>query len=301
MARSSRKRIWRLSGLRGRRKWLLPLFFLLLLLTSGGLTAALRFQAAVGYLPENVLASAEFRSLRISQENWQRLQERSAQEEEGFGEELAAAMVAGRFDLSGQSLPSPESCRRVKELLTYYRSRDYRQLAAAYQALFAGEQVFPVPDRQQDPDRRQTGYENSWMAPRNYGGSRNHEGTDIFGAESLPGYYPVLSITEGTVEKLGWLPLGGYRVGVRSDSGVYYYYAHLDSYAEGLRAGDRVQAGELLGFLGDTGYGEEGTRGKFVPHLHLGIYLRTQEEPELAVNPYYVLGILEQNIRRYRY
>ncbi len=70
------------------------------------------------------------------------------------------------------------------------------------------------------------------------------------------------SVSDGTVEQMGWLELGGYRVGIRSPGGLYFYYAHLDSYAAGLQKGDTVKAGTLLGYMGDTGYGQEGTRGK---------------------------------------
>ena len=46
--------------------------------------------------------------------------------------------------------------------------------------------------------------------------------------------------------------------------------------------------------MGDTGYGEEGTRGKFAVHLHLGIYIHTEEYEELSVNPYWVLRWAEK-------
>ena len=53
-------------------------------------------------------------------------------------------------------------------------------------------------------------------------------------------------------------------------------------------------AGQLLGYMGDTGYGkQEGTSGQFPVHLHLGIYLRNEEFAELAVNPYWFLRYLE--------
>lgn len=83
------------------------------------------------------------------------------------------------------------------------------------------------------------------------------------------GLYPVISISDGMITNLGWLEKGGYRIGITSPSGVYYYYAHLESYAE-IKEGDQVQAGEMLGFMGDSGYGEEGTTGQFPVHLHLG-------------------------------
>ena len=103
------------------------------------------------------------------------------------------------------------------------------------------------------------------------------------------------------LEKVGWLPLGGYRIGIRSPGGGYFYYAHLSSYAREFQTGEQIKAGEVLGFLGDTGYGEEGTAGKFVPHLHLGIYVRTQTEEEHALNPYPVLQFLQKRQKNFFY
>ena len=47
---------------------------------------------------------------------------------------------------------------------------------------------------------------------------------------------------------MGWLELGGYRIGIRSTHGAYLYYAHLDSYRKGLAIGDMVKAGDILGY-----------------------------------------------------
>ena len=71
------------------------------------------------------------------------------------------------------------------------------------------------------------------------------------------------------------------RIGITAPTGAYFYYAHLDSYAE-LEKGDPVKAGDLLGYMGDSGYGEEGTTGEFPVHLHLGIYLKEGTE-EISV------------------
>ncbi len=137
-------------------------------------------------------------------------------------------------------------------------------------------------------------YENSWGNSRTYGGNRRHEGTDLMTTENQRGIYPVISMTDGTLEQLGWLKLGGWRVGIRSASGVYYYYAHLESYAQDLTEGMSVKAGQFLGFAGDSGYGEEGTTGQFDVHLHVGIYILT-ETGDKAVNPYPYLKTLEKN------
>lgn len=138
-------------------------------------------------------------------------------------------------------------------------------------------------------------YENSWMFERTYGGARGHEGCDLMPPTDISDYYEVVSMTDGVVEQVGWLPLGGWRIGIRSPSGGYFYYAHLSSYSRAFSVGERVTAGETLGMMGDTGYGEEGTSGKFAVHLHLGIYIRTEHTEELSVNPYWILRFLEQS------
>ncbi|MEE0642481.1 MULTISPECIES: M23 family metallopeptidase [unclassified Blautia] len=161
-------------------------------------------------------------------------------------------------------------------------------------------QYFPAAGRK-EVQGQQFFFENSWHARRTFQGERLHEGCDIFGREEKSGYYPILSMTDGIVEKVGWLPLGGYRIGIRSPGGGYFYYAHLSSYAREFQTGEQIKAGEVLGFLGDTGYGEEGTAGKFVPHLHLGIYVRTQTEEEHALNPYPVLQFLQKRQKNFFY
>ena len=163
----------------------------------------------------------------------------------------------------------------------------------------AGEiQYFPVPDSVLDP-KLTTSYVNTWMAERSYGGKRGHEGIDIMADVQRPGLYPVVSMTDGVVTNLGWLEQGGYRIGITGDGDTYYYYAHLDSYGQ-VGKGDRVRAGELLGYMGDSGYGPEGTRGKFDVHLHVGIYVY-QDGAEISLNPYYVLQALEDRRLRYEY
>ena len=113
------------------------------------------------------------------------------------------------------------------------------------------------------------------------------------------GLYPVVSITDGVISNLGWLDKGGYRIGITTGDGTYYYYAHLDSYAN-IKEGSPVKAGELLGYMGDSGYGKEGTTGKFDVHLHMGIYFYKDGE-EISVNPYYLLKYLENNKLKYAY
>jgi murein DD-endopeptidase MepM/ murein hydrolase activator NlpD len=130
------------------------------------------------------------------------------------------------------------------------------------------------------------------MFERNYGGKRGHEGTDIMADKNERGFYPVVSMTDGVVRHKGWLEQGGWRLGIVAPGGAYFYYAHMDSYAD-IEVGDNIKAGDLLGYMGDTGYSTvEGTTGNFPVHLHVGIYLFHKDE-EVSVNPYWVLRYIE--------
>ncbi|MGO4537470.1 LysM peptidoglycan-binding domain-containing protein [Paenibacillus sp. 2TAB19] len=101
--------------------------------------------------------------------------------------------------------------------------------------------------------------------------ARSHEGVDIFADKGTPVY----SALGGTIVKAAWNEYGGWRVTVRVDESTEFYYAHLSKYATGIKEGVTVTAGQLIGYVGSTGYGPEGTEGKFLPHLHFGIYKRT--------------------------
>lgn len=122
-------------------------------------------------------------------------------------------------------------------------------------------------------------YADSWQQSRTFGGDRQHEGCDIMADQGTPVY----AVCGGVVTKKGWLTLGGWRLGIQSEDGIYYYYAHLSAYAQGLEEGDTVQKGQLLGYVGDTGYGPEGTSGQFAPHLHFGMYA---DSGQTAFNAY---------------
>jgi Peptidase family M23. len=203
---------------------------------------------------------------------------------------LTFSMMMADYDLVGGKVPDIDTfLRGIGRVLA---TGVFKELYPYYKAIFSDIRYFPIPSMGKNADT--VSFEDSWMAPRSYGGNRKHEGTDIMSGNNIRGYFPVVSITNGTVEKIGWLEKGGNRIGIRADSGAYFYYAHLDSYAPGLKAGDYVTAGQLLGFMGDSGYGKEGTVGKFDVHLHLGIYVPS-DSIEMSVNPYWILTILEDS------
>src|SRR5262245_58379179 len=108
----------------------------------------------------------------------------------------------------------------------------------------------------------------TWGGPRS--GGRKHEGVDIF----APRGTPVRSTTPGLVLRVGTLPLGGQMVAVLGPGLHVHYYAHLDRFGA-FHAGDVVEPGDVLGYVGDTG------NAKGTPfHLHYGVYT-----PSGPVNP----------------
>lgn len=139
--------------------------------------------------------------------------------------------------------------------------------------IFSELQCFPVVKEEREV--YPVTYEDTWGAERTYGGERTHEGCDLMAVSNERGKYKVCSMTDGVVKNIGWLEQGGWRIGIQSDLGVYYYYAHLDSYEKAFEEGERVVAGQILGRMGDSGYGKEpGTKGNFAVHLHVGIYVK---------------------------
>jgi murein DD-endopeptidase MepM/ murein hydrolase activator NlpD len=122
-------------------------------------------------------------------------------------------------------------------------------------------------------------YEDSWMAYRDFGGVRGHEGVEIICDKGTPVY----AICDSTVEKIGWNTLGGWRLGLRGVDGIYYYYAHFAGYGPNMYVGKTVKRGDLVGYVGSTGYGPVGTDDVMIPHLHVGMYAGYGFQ---AVNPY---------------
>jgi len=90
-----------------------------------------------------------------------------------------------------------------------------------------------------------------------------HHGNDIF----APIGTPILAVADGTLFMVGWNTLGGNRLWLRDDQGNEYYYAHLSAYAPQTHDGARVHAGDVIGFVGDTG-DAQGTPS----HLHFEIH-----------------------------
>ncbi len=124
---------------------------------------------------------------------------------------------------------------------------------------------------------------------RSYGYQRRHLGHDMMGQTGTP----IICIESGYVEALGWNQYGGWRVGIRSlDKKRYYYYAHLRQnypFAEGLELGAMVTAGDVIGYMGHTGYSTtENVNNIEVTHLHWGLELIFDESQKESYNEIWV-------------
>ncbi len=197
---------------------------------------------------------------------------------------LTLTMMINQYDLKKNKLLNKKDANHLLEYLSYNQS--YKELKEYYSAILKDIECFPIPFKSNGESY--VTFSDSWNSYRSYGGNRRHEGTDLMPEENVRGYYRIISMTDGRIEKLGWLEQGGYRIGIRGSSGAYFYYAHLDSYAPDLKIGDTIKTGQFLGYMGDSGYGTEGTKGMFDVHLHVGIYVQTSFG-ELSINPYWIL------------
>jgi murein DD-endopeptidase MepM/ murein hydrolase activator NlpD len=136
--------------------------------------------------------------------------------------------------------------------------------------------ALPLPDLERD-DLRDTFDEMR-------GGARRHEALDI----AAPRDTPVLAVEDGTVAKLFLSKAGGLTLYQFDPTDTYaYYYAHLERYADGLKDGDRVERGQVIGYVGTSGNAPPDA-----PHLHFAIFKLTDAKrwwQGTAIDPYPIL------------
>jgi len=117
------------------------------------------------------------------------------------------------------------------------------------------------------------------------GAGRSHDAIDIMAARGTP----VLAADDGRVVKLFNSKPGGLTLyQFDRQEKIAYYYAHLDSYAEGVVEGRQLKRGELVGYVGSTG-----NASPEAPHLHFAVFLLGPEKywwQGTAINPFPLLG-----------
>lgn len=237
-------------------------------------------------LSEDVILSAEFREQNLNEEMLEFLNKTS-----NPSKYVGIYLLESKFGY--QEMSDRLSEKTFSKIIKRWKKQtSWDTYLNAVQAIWDDVKYFPIAESTND-SKLTVSYVNSWMGERNYGGKRGHEGCDLMANKNERGLYPILTMTDGIVDKKGWLEKGGYRIGIKAPGGAYFYYAHLDSYAD-INVGDEVKAGDVLGFMGDSGYGPEGTVGQFAVHLHLGIYIYPNGV-ETSVNPYWVLRYIENS------
>ena len=228
---------------------------------------------------------------------------------------VAACRTGGKCGLSSvkkacselKSGKSPEEI--LKDLYRYY---DYYHsaytavlggLLGSYAIEIGGREVCTYGLKAFSPIAEGYGYSHSadFGNSRSFGFQRKHLGNDIMGSLGTP----IIAVEGGVVEEMGWNRYGGWRIGIRSfDSRRYYYYAHLQKdtpFAPGLAKGDIVSAGDLLGFMGRTGYSDqENVNNITAVHLHFGMQLvfdESQKEclSEIWVDVYDIVRLLHRH------
>ncbi|EMT54115.1 hypothetical protein I532_00875 [Brevibacillus borstelensis AK1] len=182
--------------------------------------------------------------------------------------------------LTGQLLFLPGNAKKAVNPLS---------AAVDHSVLLSERYVFPFDSKSEyQPFGDSFGFGREWTES-NSGTVRSHEGIDIMAPQGTPVY----SVGDGVINRIGWNTYGGWRVNITDENGKYrMYYAHLTAYPPDLKVGSTVRPGQLIGFVGTTGYGPPGTDGMFPSHLHFGLY-RTADDR--AINPYYYLQYWENN------
>ncbi|SHI16183.1 Peptidase family M23 [Sporobacter termitidis DSM 10068] len=218
-----------------------------------------------------------------------------------------------QLDALAQKLTSGTTISELTRDLKHYGY--YLESFNAILSGFVGDYELEVPNKEGTGKHWETRYGIKVFSPiaknypynhyddfgnqRSYGFSRPHLGNDLMGQVGTP----IVAVEGGTVEALGWNQYGGWRIGIRSfDTKRYYYYAHLRKdhpYRKDLAVGSVVKSGDVIGYLGRTGYSrKENVNNIKTSHLHFGMQLVFDESQkecnnEIWIDVYEIVRLLD--------
>lgn len=220
------------------------------------------------------------------------------------------------MDAMVEKLRSGKTIEEITDGMQYYSY--YKEAYSAVLAEFLGEYSVQVPAEGNteklvwqtkyglkvfSPIAKTFPFEHydDFGAARSYGFRRQHLGHDFMAATGTP----IIAVESGVVEILGWNQYGGWRIGIRSfDKKRYYYYAHLRQnrpYHVDLCEGKVVKAGDVIGYVGRTGYSTtENVNNIEISHLHLGLQLifdesQKESDNEIWINLNELTRLLQKN------
>jgi murein DD-endopeptidase MepM/ murein hydrolase activator NlpD len=228
------------------------------------LPALLDSNDASEYLGRRALVDGLLNADRDTVERYRRARDAASDATASIAEDLASAR---------SELQQARATEQQARLLVTATSYEVAVTSAGGSVVIHGF-GFPVADPHNFVD--------SFGAPRMMGTAYAHwhEGTDIF----APAGTPIIAVERGVVTRMGTGLLGGIVLWLKGQSGTSYYYAHLSGYAPGINPGMLVEAGTILGYVGNTGNARTTP-----PHLHFEIH----PNGGAAINPYPLLKVAD--------
>ncbi len=182
---------------------------------------------------------------------------------------VAVADAGARDAVIATPTPTPSATPTATATATPARKKPKRKRAPKVQQRLTGQRyAFPVYGKADVAD--------------DFGAARadtgKHQGNDVF----APFGAPVLAVADGTVHRVGTLPISGNRLWLHTDAGDAFFYAHLSAFSPDAENGRRVKAGTVLGFTGNTGDAEPTP-----PHVHFEIHPGGEQKD--AIDPHAIL------------
>lgn len=212
-------------------------------------------------IKENISEEDCFQNPKMNDDTLFQIKTLSEENGLDFTKFTATALIVNQFDLQGMDIHNTNIKRYNKVYNAMQKEKGFPDYMKSIEAVLSDIRHFPVA--MDETGKYLFSFEDSFGSARSYNGNYSHEGTDIMAEVNESGIYPIVSVSDGVVENTGWLPKGGYRIGIRGEHGGYFYYAHLHQNSITVNKGEKVKAGQIIGYMGDTGYGTEGTTGKF--------------------------------------
>ena len=238
-------------------------------------------------------------AFQIPQRSILTLRMRSERHALDFPEVLALYALENNFFPSRAEAPPPETIEYM--FIQYYdlirasfRRSDILRYEDMFRNILTEMRFFPIPIWFDE-------FGPSYMYGDSFG-ARNVTlanpragGTNIYDRENVPGRIPVVAVASGTILRSGWTSNLGYRVEIQGERGTVFTYSHLHAITEGVRAGETIVAGEVLGSIGNTGFaGIQYVRGQAPAHLRFTIAPQTRLTLDVFyINPYPFLALLE--------
>lgn len=191
--------------------------------------------------------------------DWQTEQDRLTVLSEQAGQ-AADEMTSIMNDAAAAASELSAACRAADLKYRQEQARLAAIAAARRSGAAAGLPLSATPGMICPMDPAVIHFRDTWGAPRS--GGRTHKGADIFAPMGQPQY----AVYSGTV-RVYVNHLGGNSVWLHTSMGIDFYYAHLQGWPAGLKTGDYVTQGQVIGYNGNTGNAYGGA-----PHLHFQIH-----------------------------